>query len=228
MNCPVTGFVQVLRKDMCDDVIVCFGDSLTEGDGDSNPGAFDKSLSYPAFLQTMLYAVVVNAGRCGDTAQAARARFERDVLSKKPRAVIVEFGANDFFCGRPVSDVKADLLAVICGIRRAGAQIFLVSFTGNAETQAAFKANMDYGGGSGFGERLCEYRKMFDELFRENPDAAPVINFWDDVYTDPSCMSRDRIHPLTKGYSKIARNVFNSIAGYLPASCLLPCGAAPT
>jgi lysophospholipase L1-like esterase len=195
------------------EVIVCFGDSLTEGDGDDNPGAFDRSKSYPAFLQAKVGAAVVNAGRCGDTAQSGRERLERDALSKKPDIVVVEFGANDFFCGRRVPDVKADLRSIIGGVRRCGGKVFLASFAGDDATRAAFKANIGTGD-SGFDARLAEYAQMFAELLAENPDVSPVPNFWNDVYTDPSRMSRDRVHPLTEGYRKIADNVFKALAEF--------------
>jgi lysophospholipase L1-like esterase len=38
---------------------------------------------------------VVNAGVGGNTTAMARARFERDVLSKEPRIVTISFGVND-------------------------------------------------------------------------------------------------------------------------------------
>ncbi len=72
--------------------LVAFGDSTTAPRG--------KAAVYPRRLSgelawRHLFFRVVNAGVPGDTTEKARARFERDVLARKPALVVIQFGIND-------------------------------------------------------------------------------------------------------------------------------------
>jgi len=72
--------------------IVAFGDSTTAPRG--------KLIVYADLLERELPARgvdawVFNAGVPGDTTEAARRRFRRDVLSREAELVIVQFGIND-------------------------------------------------------------------------------------------------------------------------------------
>ncbi|MEZ0275743.1 MAG: exo-alpha-sialidase, partial [Roseimicrobium sp.] len=68
--------------------IVAFGDSTTAPRG--------TTTVYATTLQEELLNVrVINAGIGGNTTSVARQRFERDVLSHKPKLVILQFGIND-------------------------------------------------------------------------------------------------------------------------------------
>jgi lysophospholipase L1-like esterase len=68
--------------------IVAFGDSTTAPRG--------TTTVYATTLQEELLNVhVINAGIGGNTTSMARQRFEKDVLSQKPRLVILQFGIND-------------------------------------------------------------------------------------------------------------------------------------
>ncbi len=77
-------------------VIVAFSDSTTA------PRQVDgQTLAvYPAVLQRLLLergigAAVVNAGVPGNTTEDARARFETEVIGRRPDLVIIQFGLND-------------------------------------------------------------------------------------------------------------------------------------
>jgi acyl-CoA thioesterase-1 len=79
------------------ETLICFGDSLTAGYGATTPGIDDKTKSYPAYLQNKLNIPVINSGVSGNTTSQALARLNKDVIMKKPKIVIIELGANDFF-----------------------------------------------------------------------------------------------------------------------------------
>lgn len=73
-------------------VIVAFGDSTTAPRG--------KTPVYAALLADELSFAggavqVINAGIGGNTTQNAQDRFEKDVLSRQPDVVVMQFGIND-------------------------------------------------------------------------------------------------------------------------------------
>ncbi len=74
--------------------LVCFGDSITQGDGATG--------GYVALLQNFLTAGypernirVVNAGVGGNRTPDLLARLDSDVIAQKPNAVLVMIGVND-------------------------------------------------------------------------------------------------------------------------------------
>ena len=73
---------------------MAFGDSTTA----FRPGAIQQV--YSVRLQAALKGAdcelpVHNAGRGGNTTRDAKARFERDVLGRRPAIIIIQFGIND-------------------------------------------------------------------------------------------------------------------------------------
>ncbi|MCZ8541388.1 SGNH/GDSL hydrolase family protein [Psychrobacillus psychrodurans] len=70
--------------------IICFGDSITaRKEGNPSPILTHKLTS------KMPNYEFINAGVSGNTTEQAMFRFNKDVLSKRPDAVTVLFGAND-------------------------------------------------------------------------------------------------------------------------------------
>lgn len=118
--------------------LVCFGDSLTAGQG-APLGA-----DYPSILAQKLSIPVINAGVSGDTVQAAISRIERDVLSKDPKIVIVELGANDFLkAGRKMTAVDEafnNLEIIIDRIQDYGAVVVLAGISINYEIGKRYKS----------------------------------------------------------------------------------------
>jgi len=125
-------------------VIVCFGDSLTEGygagTGTAPPECIDKTKSYPAFLAKKVTAKVVNAGVSGDTPADGLARIDTDVLSYDPQVVVVGLAANDFLplfytatgSALAVSETQRNLEAIIdklyAGSSGAKRKVYLAKF----------------------------------------------------------------------------------------------------
>ena len=72
-------------------MIVCFGDSITYGQGLQDP----TKDAFPALLAEMLKCPVSNRGYCGDTTRIALERFPRDVQESGARVVAIQFGHND-------------------------------------------------------------------------------------------------------------------------------------
>ena len=88
-------------------VLVCLGDSLT------SCGGADGHYSH-WLAKYMPYVKVIDAGIGGDTLDGGRARFERDVLRRRPDLLLIALGANDFWRrARTVEEMGQDLDAMV-------------------------------------------------------------------------------------------------------------------
>ena len=74
-------------------VIVTFGDSTTAERPPLN--VYPSLLGEKIRRDLGLDVEVINAGVRGDTTRRAAERFTRDVLAKRPRLVVIQFGIND-------------------------------------------------------------------------------------------------------------------------------------
>ena len=86
--------------------IICHGDSLTEGKD------IETAYRWPSLLQNVLGTEVINTGIGGDTTAGLLSRFATDVIPRKPNAVILMGGINDFWWGLPINTVLANLLTM--------------------------------------------------------------------------------------------------------------------
>ena len=187
---------QAALKDTSDKrpVLVCFGDSLTAGQG-TNAGQ-----SYPDFLQKDLDALgykyrVVNQGVSGNTTKDGVARLS-DVLALKPEIAVIEFGGNDGLRGLPVSETEANLDQIVRALHGAGVKIGLAGIT----------LPPDYGE---------DYIRHFDAMYSQIAKKynVPMLPFLlKDVYGLPGMMQQlDPIHPTAKGNEQVARNVLSLV-----------------
>ena len=198
------------------ELIVCFGDSLTEGYGSSKFGEADKSKSYPAFLQKKTRVPVLNAGISGDTAALGLSRARNDVLPENPQVVIILLGANDFFRLRPANDTKADLQKLLDLLKKENRKIYLASFIGDVSWETTVFRIIP--GLAGHFSLLAEYKKMFTELESENKELGFIPDIWTGVW---GIHMSDPIHPNAEGYSIMADSIFKAIKPYLQANNLL-------
>lgn len=160
--------------------LICLGDSLTAGDG-APPGT-----AYPDLLSGNVGYPVINAGISGDTTAKALARLDSDVLSKKPRGVIIELGANDYLQSE--------------GSARAMDRAFdnLSQMTVRIQETGAFVVIADVFISADISDRYKKLAKTLGALYI--PDVlAGVMN-------NPEMMS-DTLHPNSFGYAKMAENV---------------------
>jgi len=162
--------------------LICFGDSLTAGDG------AEKGNDYPSILRQKLDIPVINAGQSGDTTEKAMERLDK-VLEQDPKIVIVELGANDFltsfrggFAEADESNVKAfqNLKIIVNKIQNAGAVVVI----------AGIRLNRKYDNG-------------YKSLARETGSVL-IPDIMDGIYGNQSLMSADNRHPNAAGYWKMA------------------------
>jgi lysophospholipase L1-like esterase len=203
------------------ETLVCFGDSLTEGYGAAYPFKIDKTKACPAYLRERIKIPVINAGVSGDTTFDGLARLERDVLSRNPRIVILEFGANDFL-SRTIhpAETKRNLQGMIDALYNGARKIYVVKFY-TPEVFAAWCKDMALYAQAAE-SLMAPYERMYRELLAAN-DIGFIEDMWSGVWDSYECMS-DEIHPNARGYKKIADKYFAALEGYLAANGLLKDG----
>jgi acyl-CoA thioesterase-1 len=171
--------------------IVCFGDSITAGNG------LEADQAYPAFLQKKLDAAgysykVINQGTSGATTKDAVAGLPY-VLHLHPAVVIVEFGGNDGLRGLPVAQTERNLGQVLTSLESAHLKIVLAGIT----------LPPDYG---------PDYIRSFEKIF---PDLAArhrvvlIPMLYKNLVNVPGTIQGDGIHPTAKGSSIIADTIFS-------------------
>ncbi len=169
--------------------IVCFGDSLTFGQG------VDPGKSYPDLLQAELdrsgYRYrVVNFGVSGDTTQDGLERLPL-VLAEMPRVVVLEFGANDGLRGQPVANAEGNLAQMIEALKKAGITIVLAGIT----------LPPNYGP-----EYITRFNAMYAELAAKYK--LPLIPFLlAGAAGHADLMQQDGLHPNAAGTRLVANNV---------------------
>ncbi|HLK66724.1 MAG TPA: arylesterase [Bryobacteraceae bacterium] len=174
-------------------VIVCFGDSLTAGQG------LDPGQSFPDLLQKDLDARgyhhrVVNMGVSGDTTQDGMERLSL-VLGEKPAIVLLELGANDGLRGQPVAGTEANLSQMIEALQKAGAKVVLAGIT----------LPPNYG---------PTYIQQFDKMYRDLAAKykTPMIPFLlAGVGGNSQLMQKDGLHPNAEGTRIVEETVRKSL-----------------
>jgi acyl-CoA thioesterase-1 len=185
-------------------VVVCLGDSLTEGYG------LAPEQAWPSLVERMLrergQAVrMVNAGISGSTSASAASRL-RWQLRSKPEIVVIALGGNDGLRGVEVSATRANLSAAIELAQRSGARVLL----------AGMKLPPNYG---------PEYTAAFEALFpalAAQHDVALLPFLLEGVAADPALNLPDGIHPNAGGTEIVARNVLAALLPMLRAPTTAP------
>ena len=171
------------------DLIICFGDSLTAGFGT------DLGQSYPDHLQRLLDAQgysyhVVNAGISGNTTKDGLERIHL-VIARHPQIVVVEFGGNDGLRGLPIEQTQANLSNMLSQLQASGAEVVLAGIT----------LPPSYG---------PDYIKKFDAMYpalakQHHVRFLPFL--LKDVYNVPGDMQEDATHATAQGNQQVALNV---------------------
>lgn len=168
--------------------IICFGDSITKGEGISYED------TYPRLLEKMLKREVINAGIGGDTTASALLRLKKDVLIRNPYLVIVELGGNDYLQRIPKRRVFINLEIIILEIQKSGAMVALCDMS--------------------YGDVLSQYRRDFQRLAKKR-GAILIEGLLEGILDNPH-FQYDYIHPNKEGYQIIALRVYNAIKEYIP------------
>jgi acyl-CoA thioesterase-1 len=179
-------------------VIICLGDSLTEGYGVA------KDAAYPALLEKDLKksgwpaVQVINAGISGSTTASGLGRlrwqlkaFEKYLSEKRPLVLILALGANDGLRGLDLDQTKSNLQSIIDLARKHKIKVLL----------AGMQIPPNYG---------ADYAKKFKHIFTDlskNPDVTLLPFLLEGVAANPQLNQADGIHPNEKGHKIIAATV---------------------
>lgn len=170
--------------------IVCLGDSLTAGYG------LLETQAYPTLLQKRVDAdgykfEVVNAGVSGDTTAGGLRRLDW-ALEGNVRVLVVALGGNDALRGLSVSDMKANLAAILERARERNVLVILAGMQAppnyGEEYAAAFQRT--------YRELALQYRVLFLPFLLEKVAGHAALN------------QSDGIHPNARGAEIVADNVW--------------------
>jgi arylsulfatase A-like enzyme/lysophospholipase L1-like esterase len=182
--------------------VVCLGDSITHA-------------GYPAELEKMLHVPVINAGVPGNTSRQGLARLERDVLSHKPKVVVVVFATNDNRQDAPrvhvsLPEFEKNLTTIIERCHRIGAEVLLGTIP-PVDPEPYFtrhvKADFDAAGGL---EKLVEQYRAATWHVGET-QKVPVVDLTRLLAKDVSWRKPDGVHPTDDGNRVIAQAVLEPV-----------------
>lgn len=176
-------------------VILCLGDSLTEGFG------VPQESSWPALLQSHLdksgkTVKVINSGISGSTSASGPSRLKWYLKGdKKPQIMILALGANDGLRGQEVAGMKNNLAKTITMAKAAGIKTVL----------AGMKLPPNYGQ-----DYANAFEKTFTDLAKElKIELIPFL--LEGVAAHKDLNLPDGIHPNPKGYEIVIKNVLKTI-----------------
>lgn len=177
-----------------DPLVLCLGDSLTEGYGVA------PEHSYPSLLERRLRADghpdlrVVNAGISGSTTASAASRL-RWQLKAKPNIVILALGGNDGLRGLALEQTESNLDQAISLAKSNGVRVVL----------AGMKIPPNYG---------ADYTRRFEAMFpalASKHDVALIPFLLEGVAARPELNLPDGIHPNASGYEIVVDNVLETL-----------------
>ncbi len=162
--------------------IVAFGDSLIQGVGATQSNLVDWLEAYTGYE-------IVRAGVSGETTEDALLRLDRDVVSRRPDAVIILLGGNDLLQQMPVSQTFSNLHTIVAAAQNAGAVTLVLGI---------------YGG-------ILEdrYREEFHELYTSTRSAF-VPDILADIIASPFTIGGT--HPNDEGYRRMALRIASVLA----------------
>ena len=166
------------------DVIVAFGDSLTEGVGTV------QEHSYPSILAKLSGLNVINAGVSGETTGEGLLRLPEVIERYQPSLLILLEGGNDILRNKSATTIQKNLDSMITIALEKGIQVVLI---GVPEKRLFSSSAPLY-------ENLAE---KYDLVFDSHLIASLMRN--------PSLKS-DSVHFNKEGYATLAEGIYALLA----------------
>jgi acyl-CoA thioesterase-1 len=193
-------------------ILAAYGDSLVAGWGlaaqDSLVARLEAELARLGAGQGSGVRVL-DFGVPGDTALDGLERLE-EVLAARPRAVLLEFGANDCYQGVPVKETRAALERMTVALLGAGAAVLLAGWRTRADLFSPDFDDPDLAGltplappefNNGYVKR---FNAMHAELARKF--GLPLLpHILDPLDGQSGCYQADGVHPNAKGAALLAQ-----------------------
>jgi acyl-CoA thioesterase-1 len=216
--------------------VVFLGDSITRGVRPGVTAVETFASLVPAWLAAAgLPLDTANLGIGGECANQALARLQRDVLSRKPRVVLVMYGTNDsdIPAGKseptlPLEAYQRTLREIISQVKAAGSTPVLMTSipwclkAAERETETQER---------GHNHMLSQYIHASRVVALET--GTPLIDHyavWAEAAllgTDLNQLTTDGCHPNPAGHRLMARTIYPVLARLLGVSPDLPADAAP-
>jgi acyl-CoA thioesterase-1 len=174
--------------------ILVFGDSLSAAYGIAQARGWVALLAERLKREHPHY-IVVNASISGETTSGGAARIAKSLQQHKPAVVVLELGANDGLRGLPITQMKANLAAMIERSQKAGARVVLVGM----------KLPPNYG---------PEYTQAFESAFGELAKRyrTALVPFLLEGFAEkPELFQADRIHPTEAAQPLILERVWKAL-----------------
>lgn len=195
--------------------IVAIGDSTTAGTpGYQSPreapprGAGDETSQYAYWLMKAHPGwEVINQGVNAQRSDTIAARFDEDVLARKPEVVVILAGVNDVYQGRPAQHVKDQLAAMYQRARAAGIHVVAGTIIPYNTATADQNARMR--------EINTWIRSQADAGLVTFVDTRAAVAAADDP--DKLAGSPDGLHPDVAGYRRMADAIAPAIERVLAA-----------
>jgi lysophospholipase L1-like esterase len=186
-------------------MLVCLGDSLTEGAEVASEQRWPKLVSDALLLKTM------NCGIGGDTTQGMLCRFYPEVVAVKPDAVLVMGGTNDLWWGTEVHTIAGNLFSIVSQARYH--QIFPAIGLPLPVHQPALRkpgAPLPLDGYHRFCGKFSELIGVLETAAREND--VPLVDFYRSFLnprgdTQKDLFLEDGLHPNRQGHVRMAEKV---------------------
>jgi acyl-CoA thioesterase-1 len=174
-------------------VVVFLGNSLTAGFG------LPEERAFPALLDARLDEEglpvrVVNAGVSGDTSAGGLARLDW-LLRQDPDVLVVGLGGNDGLRGLSISELAANLRAIVERAQAAGARVVLLGM------------RMPPNYGKPYTQRFAQ---VYPAIAKET-GAAFVPFLLEGVGGVAELNLPDGIHPTAEGHEVLADNVWPTL-----------------
>lgn len=192
-------------------VLAAYGDSLVAGWGlapqDGLVPRLEAGLAAPGPCHVPGVRVL-DFGVSGDTSLDGLERLDA-VLAARPRAVLLEFGANDCFQGVPVKETRAALERMITALLGAGAAVLLAGWRVRADLFKPKSDDPDLAGLTPLAppEFNNGYVKRSNALHGELAVkyGLPLVrDILGPLEGQPGCFQADGAHPSARGAAVLA------------------------
>ncbi len=213
--------------------IVLFGDSIAKGVFFNNEKGRYEALDN-SYLSGRLKGALINAGKFGSTLVKGTTRLAKEVLSKDPDMVLLEFGGND--CDfdwdsiekdpaadhKPkteLADFKTALVQMIARLKEKGIKPFVMTLPPlvperylswlSKESESRYKKILSW---LGTVSKIYFWHEGYNTVIREVAEetGTELIDIRSEFLKKQdigNLMSKDGIHPNREGYKLIADKI---------------------
>jgi lysophospholipase L1-like esterase len=179
---------------------VFVGDSITQADSPSygaRPGA-GSWVRYVLDDERSPWTFDANVAVAGQTLAELAARFQADVVGRRPQAVVIMGGTNDVLQGLPLHDSMGSLSAMVRRARDAGAEVWIVSPPPIDRLYLKPVAAMADAQAEAARETGATYVDLGDSLVDAEGDWLPGLSY-------------DGVHPTPEGARALAEAVLDGL-----------------